>query len=86
MLTVSLDSLGGKVGDRTVQVPGVPKLEVGQRLIIFAHGPGNAYASPFLGLDQGVLRVIRDQATNTDRVFRWWGQPVSATESFRGRR
>ena len=81
----SLDLLGGTVGGRTVQVPGIPQLAIGQRLIIFAHGPGNAYVSPFLGVDQGVLRVIRDQATNTDRVLRWWGQPVNESQDFKSR-
>jgi hypothetical protein len=66
-------------GKRLV-VEGVPQLEVGQRLIIFAHAPSEFYVSPFIGLNQGALRVAHDQVTNTDKVLRWWGQPVKETE------
>jgi len=80
-----LDFLGGSVGYLKMVVSGVPQLQVGQRLIIFSHAPNNFYVSPFVGLDQGALRVVRDEATQSDRVLRWWGQPVSENESMKSR-
>jgi hypothetical protein len=79
----TLEYLGGQVGNQKMAVAGMPVPKVGERLIIFAHGPSTAYVSPFIGFDQGALRVIRDRQTNVDRVFRWWGQPVKQTESFK---
>jgi hypothetical protein len=75
-----LDFLGGSVGYLKMAVSGVPQLQVGQRLIIFSHASNDFYVSPFIGLDQGVLRVIHDETTGSDRVLRWWGQPVSENE------
>lgn len=81
----SLDFLGGTVGDRTVRIEGMPKFSVGQRLIIFSHGPGTAFASPVIALDQGALQVVRDNHNNIDRVYRLWGQPVRESEPFTSR-
>jgi hypothetical protein len=80
-----LDFVGGSVGYLKMVVNGVPQLQVGQRLIIFSHAPGDFYVSPFVGLDQGALRVVRDEATQSNRVLRWWGQPVSENESMTSR-
>ena len=80
-----LDFLGGSVGYLKMAVSGVPQLQVGQRLIIFSHAPNDFYVSPFVGLDQGALRVVHDQTTNSDRVLRWWGQPVSENEPMTSR-
>jgi hypothetical protein len=81
-----LDFLGGSVGYLKMVAKGVPQLQVGQRLIIFAHAPNDFYVSPFIGLDQGALRVVRDEATQSDRVLRWWGQPVNEDEPMTSRR
>jgi len=80
-----LDFVGGSVGYLKMVVSGVPQLQVGQRLIIFSHAPGDFYVSPFIGVDQGAMRVVHDQATQTDRVLRWWGQPVNENESMTSR-
>jgi hypothetical protein len=80
-----LDFLGGSVGYLKMVVSGVPQLQVGQRLIIFSHAPNDFYVSPFVGLDQGALRVVHDEATQTDRILRWWGQPVNENESMKSR-
>ncbi len=80
-----LDFLGGSVGYLKMAVSGVPQLQVGQRLIIFSHAPNDFYVSPFIGLDQGALRVVHDEATQSDRVLRWWGQPVNENEPMTSR-
>jgi len=78
--SIILDMLGGTMDGKRLVVEGVPQLQVGQRLVIFAHAPSEFYVSPFIGLDQGALRVAHDQTTNSDKVLRWWGQPVKETE------
>ncbi len=80
--TLSLEFLGGTVGDRSLRVPGVPQFAVGERYILFSAGPNQPLVCPVLGLDQGAMRVIHDNESNVDRVYRHWGQPVSATEKF----
>jgi hypothetical protein len=80
-----LDFLGGSVGYQKMTVSGVPQLQVGQRLIIFSHAPNDFYVSPFVGMDQGALRVVRDETTQSDRVLRWWGQPVTENEPMTSR-
>lgn len=77
--------LGGTVGEQSLTVEGVPQFQPGERYILFAESPDKAVVCPILGLDQGALRVIHDQASNVDRVFRNWGQPVNAQENFAGR-
>jgi hypothetical protein len=80
-----LDFLGGSVGYLKMAVSGIPQPQVGQRLIIFSHAPNDFYVSPFIGLDQGALRVVNDEATQSDRVLRWWGQPVNENEPMTSR-
>src|SRR5258708_17832033 len=76
-----LDFLGGSVGYLKMAVSGAPHLQVGQRLSIFSHAPNNFYVCPFVGLDQGALRLVRADATQSDRVVPCWGQPVSDNQS-----
>jgi hypothetical protein len=81
----TLDFLGGTVGNHRMEVSGMPQLQVGDRLILFSYGPDKSFVSPVIGFDQGALRVIRDQQSNTDRVYRWWGQPVNESQPFNSR-
>jgi hypothetical protein len=81
----TLDFLGGTVGNRRMEVSGMPKLQFGDRLILFSYGPDKTFVSPVIGFDQGALRVIRDQQNNVDRVYRWWGQPVNESQPFNSR-
>jgi hypothetical protein len=81
----TLDFLGGTVGNHRMEVSGMPKFQVGDRLILFSYGPDKSFVSPVIGFDQGALRVIRDQQNNVDRVYRWWGQPVNESQPFNSR-
>jgi hypothetical protein len=81
----TLDFLGGTVGNRRMEVSGMPKPQVGDRVILFSYGPDKTFVSPVIGFDQGALRVIRDQQNNVDRVYRWWGQPVNESQPFNSR-
>jgi hypothetical protein len=68
-----------------MEVSGMPKFQVGDRLILFSYGPDKTFVSPVIGFDQGALRVIRDQQNSVDRVYRWWGQPVNESYPFTSR-
>jgi hypothetical protein len=81
----TLDFLGGTAGNRTMAVSGMPQPQVGDRLILFSYGPEKSSVSPVIGFDQGALRVIRDQTSSVDRVYRWWGQPVNESQLFTSR-
>ncbi len=81
--TLSLEFLGGEVGDRGLKVPGVPQFAVGERYILFSYSPEKSMVSPVLGMQQGALRVIHDNESQVDRVYRYWGQPVSAQVDFK---
>jgi hypothetical protein len=81
----ALNFLGGTVGTRRMEVPGMPKFQVGDRLILFSYGPDKTFVSPVIGFDQGALRVLRDQQSSVDRVYRWWGQPVNESHRFASR-
>ena len=81
----SLEFLGGTVGNRRIVVDSMPQLVIGEHLIIFSYGPDKAFVSPFIGMDQGILRVVHDEQNSVDRVYRWWGQPVNESQSFQDR-
>jgi len=83
--TLSLEFLGGQVGDRGLKVPGVPQFAPGERYMIFSYAPDRAMVCPILGLDQGILRIVHDNESNVDRVFRHWGQPASEKQDFKSR-
>ena len=83
--SLTLEFLGGQVGNQVLKVPGVPQFVNGERYILFSASPDRALVCPVLGLDQGALRVIHDDAGNVDRVFRSWGQPVNVSENFESR-
>jgi hypothetical protein len=82
---LALNFLGGTLGTQHMVVKGIPRLVVGQRLILFCHSPDEPYVSPIIGFDQGVLRVVHDTQTGNDLVYRWWGQPVHGSQPFTSR-
>lgn len=65
--TVELAFLGG-------EAPGVPRLEVaamprlvdGERVLLLTHGAGGGLASPLVGFDQGIFRLVDDVWTDAD--------------------
>ncbi|MBV9999031.1 MAG: hypothetical protein JO015_07950 [Verrucomicrobia bacterium] len=83
--SLTLDFLGGEIDGRGLKVPDVPQFSPGERYILFCAGPGKALVCPVLGLTQGAMRVVHDNESNVDRVYRHWGQPVNGTEKFETR-
>jgi len=83
--TLTLSFLGGEINGVGLKVPGMPQFSPGERYILFSYTADKNMVSPVLGFDQGALRVIRDNESNVDRVYRYWGEPVSQTHSFTSR-
>jgi hypothetical protein len=81
----SLEFLGGTVGNRRIVVDSMPQLLIGEHLIIFSYGPDKTFVSPFIGMEQGIIRVVHDEQNSVDRVYRWWGQPVNESQAFKDR-
>lgn len=81
----TLDFLGGEIDGRGLQVPDVPQFSPGEHYILFCAGPGKALVCPVLGLTQGAMRVVHDNESGVDRVYRHWGQPVNGNEKFETR-
>jgi hypothetical protein len=73
---VTLDFLGGEVGDVALDVVGVPRFSIDQRDIICAY-PNGSYVSPVVGFNQGRFRVTHDAVRNQDFVTASDGSPIS---------
>jgi hypothetical protein len=76
-LRTQLRFLGGTIGDRTLEVSGMPEFRVGDRDVLFVL-PGRNAASPLVGFWHGRFRVVRDEATGEQRLRTHDGHPVIA--------
>ena len=74
----TLRFLGGTVGAETMEVPDLPRFEVGQKAVLFVVGNGKQFC-PLVGVAQGRFQVVRDEATGRERVFTNEGSPVVST-------
>lgn len=66
---VTLEFLGGTVGDESLIVTGMPKFQVGDREFVFVRGNGLQFC-PLVAVMHGRYRVLRDAATGGDYVAR----------------
>jgi hypothetical protein len=60
-LELTLEFLGGRVGDESLEVSGAPRFRPGDRDVIFAR-TGVQQISPLVGFNQGRFPVTRDPA------------------------
>ena len=74
----TLEFVGGTVGDTTLEIPGLPKFEVGQTVVLFVVGNGVQFC-PLVSVQQGRFHVVKDRATGSERVFTDDGLPVADT-------
>ena len=74
----TLEFVGGTVGDTTLEIPGVPRFEVGQAAVLFVVGNGTQFC-PLVGVYQGRFHVVKDATTGVERVFTDDGLPVADT-------
>lgn len=75
---VTLEFLGGTVGDETITVSGMPKFNLGAREIVFVQKNGQQFC-PLVGLMHGRYRVLRDEATAREHIARDNGAPLTNT-------
>lgn len=74
--TLVVRTLGGKVGDMELVIPGAPRFAQGETVLLFVRG-NLTEMFPFVGVQQGVYLVRRDETLGVDRVFDWLGRPVT---------
>ena len=67
--SVTLEFLGGTIGEETLEVGGVPKFTVGQRGIVFVQQNGRQFC-PIVRLGHGNYRIERDAASGREYVAR----------------
>jgi hypothetical protein len=66
---VTLQFLGGTVGDETLNVSGMPKFNVGDREFVFVQKNGQQFC-PLVAMMHGRYRILRDEAEGRDIVAR----------------
>lgn len=75
---VTLEFLGGTVGELTLEVTGMPRFQAGKQEIVFVAGGGPAI-SPLVAMAFGRYRIERD-ATGGEYVARDNGQPLRSVD------
>jgi hypothetical protein len=75
---ITLEFLGGTVGEESMTVTGMPKFNVGAREILFVQKNGVQFC-PLVALTHGRYRVLRDEATEREHVARDNGVPLTDT-------
>jgi hypothetical protein len=73
---VTLEFLGGTVGDESMTVAGMPKFNLGAREIVFVQKNGIQFC-PLVALAHGRYRVLRDEATGREHIARDNGLPLT---------
>lgn len=70
---ITLIFAGGTVDGRTIVVTHTPLLSDGEKYIIFGY-EGNKYSVPVVGHEQGIFRVVHDQAAREDLIvdYNWY--------------
>jgi hypothetical protein len=73
---LTLEFLGGTIGDESVTVSGMPKFNIGAREIVFVQKNGVQFC-PLVAVMHGRYRVLRDEATAREHVARDNGVPLT---------
>lgn len=73
---VTLEFLGGTIGDEILEVSGMPKYTVGERGIVFVQGNGRQFC-PVVRLGHGSYRVRRDERSGREFVERQNRAPLN---------
>ncbi|MCY4388546.1 MAG: hypothetical protein OXC18_15765 [Desulfurellaceae bacterium] len=75
---LTVEVLGGPAPDGLrLHIAGVPEFHLGDRMVVFVVG-NETQAVPFVGMWQGVYRVVRDAETDTEVIADHAGQPLTA--------
>jgi hypothetical protein len=76
--TITLQLLGGQVGDTGMVIPDMPSFEMGSTYVLFIAQNGRAFC-PLVGVMHGAYRVVTDPATGSERITRSNGAPLGST-------
>lgn len=68
--TVTVKFLGGKVGDTVASLPGVPRFEVGEKVLLFLEPRKDKDGYLPVGFFQGKYKVFSDPATKKEMLLR----------------
>lgn len=79
--TVQFRVLGGRLGDRVCNVPGLLLLEQGQTYILALRQGYETLAEPYEGVNQGWFAVITDPSTGQEAVLNGDGNVVLGVEN-----
>ncbi len=77
--TVTLDFLGGSVGELTMDVVGIPRFSVGQTELLFVEKNGQQIC-PLVAMMFGRYRIQRHATTGAEWVARDNGAPLTSTD------
>ena len=61
---------GGELDDRSLIIPGMPRFEPDDEVLLFLTGPSSRDIRVPVGLGQGRLRILRDPVTGAKRLER----------------
>jgi hypothetical protein len=75
---VTLVLFGGDVGDRHMDIAGMPTFKVGERAWFFIKGNGKTLC-PLIAASHGSYRVVHDTLADQDVILRYNGDPLTAT-------
>ena len=67
--TVTLEFLGGTIGDKELRLAGWPRFQVGERGLFFVEDR-TGQVCPLMRLGHGRYRIVSDAASATERVLR----------------
>lgn len=73
---VTLEFLGGKVGEESLVIAGMPAFALGQREFVFVQKNGRQFC-PLVGLMHGRYRILRDASGTQEFVARDNGAPLT---------
>ena len=73
---VTLEFLGGTIGDESMTVAGMPTFNVGAREIVFVQKNGVQFC-PLVALMHGRYHVLRDETTGREHIARDNGLPLT---------
>ena len=77
--TVTLEFLGGTVGDLTMDVVGVPRFSIGQTEVLFVEKNGQQIC-PLVAMMFGRYRIRRHATTGEEFIARDNGAPLASTD------
>lgn len=72
-----LEFLGGTIGNRRMEVVGMPVFRIGQRDVLFVSSAVRA-VSPLVGFMHGRMRIEREVMTGVDRVRTYDGRSLGS--------